>query len=214
MPVAKKKQKSAARLARENAYRTLVVDAAERVFATQGFAGAKIKDIADAAGLALGTVYALFDGKRDIFAAVHAQRGGLLLERIFVAIEEVDAPLPALARAQRAACEFYAEHPAYLGMHLFSGTSWAAPRLDVDEERLAFEPGIAWLVVLFERAQQRGEIVDERPETCARMYLSMIQVLLAEWHAEGFATPAVDVAARCERNMLRAFARGTSRRSG
>ena len=47
-----KDKKSAAIEARQAAYRGLILDAAERVFATKGFDGAKIKDVADAAGLA------------------------------------------------------------------------------------------------------------------------------------------------------------------
>jgi AcrR family transcriptional regulator len=206
MPVAKKKR-SAAREARQAAYRTLVVEAAERVFATKGFDGAKIKDIADAAGLALGTVYALFRSKRDVFIAVHALRGGALLNRILTAVEGFDSPFSALSRMQRSACEFYAEHPNYLRMHLYSATSWASPRLDVDEERRAFERGVRLLVMLFERAAADGELIEERPETCARIYLAMMQVMLAEWEAESFTTAAADVAARFDRHILRTLAR-------
>jgi hypothetical protein len=63
------------------------------------------------------------------------------------------------------------------------------------------------LAGFFERARARGELIDERPETCARLFLGMIQVLLAEWESEDFASSAAEVAARCERQMLRAFAR-------
>jgi AcrR family transcriptional regulator len=209
MPVARKK-KSAAREAREAAYRTLILAAAERVFGSKGFVGAKIKDIADEAGLALGTVYALFASKRDVFIGVHAQRGGALVQEVLAAIDGADAPFDALARAQRAACRFYAAHPFYLRMHLYSGTAWAAPRLDVDEEQRAYERGIGALVTLFARAAERGELVDERPETCAHLYLALIQVVLAEWEAGGFATSATEVAERLERRVLRTFAQSAS----
>jgi AcrR family transcriptional regulator len=205
MLVARRKKKTAARLAREAAYRALILAAAERVFAHKGFDGAKIKDIADEAGLALGTVYAIFASKRDVFIGVHAQRGGALLQEVLATIADADAPFVALARAQRAACRFYAAHPFYLRMHLYSGTAWAAPRLDVDEERRAYERGIAALVGLFARAAARGELVDEPPETCAHVYLALMQVFLAEWEASGFAAPAEDVADRLERRVLRTF---------
>src|SRR3954447_19102391 len=110
MPLARKK-KTAAREAREAAYRTLILAAAERVFATKGFDGAKIKDIADEAGLALGTVYAIFASKRDVFIGVHAQRAGALVQDVLAAMDGVEAPFEALARAQRVACRFYAAHP-------------------------------------------------------------------------------------------------------
>jgi AcrR family transcriptional regulator len=203
-----KKRKSTARVAREAAYRALVLDAAERVFATKGFDGATIKDIADEAGIARGTVYALFPGKRDVFIAIHDHRGGVLFGQVLVALEGIQSPFKAIACAQRVACEFYAQHPFYLRMHLCSGTSWSSPRLDVDEEWRLYQRGIESLAVLFARAADARELIDERPETCARMCLSMLQVLLGEWEAESFATPAAKVAARFERHMLRTFARG------
>ena len=205
MRVVRRKRKSAAHEARAAAYRTLILGAAERVFASKGFDGAKIKDIADEAELALGTVYAVFESKRDVFVGVHALRGGVLLQEVFAAIEGLEAPFEALAQAQRVACRFYAAHPYYLRMHLYSGTAWAAPRLDVDEERHAYDRGIAALVSLFARAAARGELIDERPETCAHLYLAIIQVVLAEWEAGGFAMPAAEVADRLERHVVRTF---------
>jgi AcrR family transcriptional regulator len=207
---AKPERKSAAIEARQTAYRRLILDAAERVFATKGFDGAKIKDVADAAGLALGTVYVLFPSKRDVFAAVHAQRGEALLAAGVAAARDAPTPLAALCRMQRAACEFYAAHPAYLRMHLFSGTAWAAPRLDVDEETRIYEQGMGALVAIFERAAARGELVaEEPPKSCARMCLAICQVLLSEWEAESFATPPGEVAARFERHVMRAIGRPT-----
>jgi AcrR family transcriptional regulator len=202
-----KTRKSGAIEARQTAYRGLILEAAERVFASKGFDGAKIKDVADAAGLALGTVYVLFPGKRDVFTAVHAHRGEALAARVAAATMEIREPFAALCAMQRAACDFYAEHPFYLRMHLYSGTAWAAPRLDVEEEQRSYDRGIGALVGLFEQAARRGELVDEPPSTCARLCLAMIQVLLSEWEAEEFKTPSADVAARFERMVMRSFAR-------
>jgi AcrR family transcriptional regulator len=205
MRVVRRKRKTAAREARAAAYRTLILGAAERVFASKGFDGAKIKDIADEAELALGTVYAVFESKRDVFIGVHALRGGALLQEVFADIEGLEAPFEALAQAQRVACRFYAAHPYYLRMHLYSGTAWAAPRLDVDEERRAYDRGVAALVSLFASAARRGELIDERPETCALLYLAIFQVVLAEWEASGFAMAATEVTDRLERHVVRTF---------
>jgi AcrR family transcriptional regulator len=206
------KKKSAAIEARQAAYRGLILEAAEKVFATKGFDGAKIKDVADAAGLALGTVYALFPSKREVFSAVHALRGETLVARTIEAATGAPSPLASLCRMLRAACDFYAQHPAYLRMHLYSGTAWAAPRLDVDEEREIFEQGMAALVAVFEQAASRGELVsDEPPARCARMCIAIAQVLLFEWEAECLATPAPEVAARFERYVMRAIAPAPSK---
>jgi AcrR family transcriptional regulator len=49
-----------------------ILGAARRVFARKGFAGASVDDVAEAAGLAKGTVYSYFPSKRDLYlAALH-----------------------------------------------------------------------------------------------------------------------------------------------
>ncbi len=45
------------RQARQGAYRDLILEAAQRVFAEKGYAEAKVADIAQATGVATGTVY-------------------------------------------------------------------------------------------------------------------------------------------------------------
>ena len=49
--------------------RGVIVDAAIKVFSSQGFADAKIHDIAQEAGVAPTAVYYHFDGKPDLFEA-------------------------------------------------------------------------------------------------------------------------------------------------
>lgn len=55
---------------------TEILDAARQVFALKGFSDATVDEIADAAGVAKGTVYLYFPSKRDIFVA--ALREGLV----------------------------------------------------------------------------------------------------------------------------------------
>ena len=62
------------RQARHGAYRDLILEAAQRVFAEKGYGEAKVADIAQAAGVATGTVYAIFPGKQDLYRAKRAGR--------------------------------------------------------------------------------------------------------------------------------------------
>src|SRR6185437_11283755 len=50
--------------------RSLLVDAAERVFAEKGFMAASLDDIAHAAGYTKGAIYKHFSAKEDLFLAV------------------------------------------------------------------------------------------------------------------------------------------------
>lgn len=50
--------------------REIILRHARRAFATEGYAGARIEPIARDAGVSTATIYALFDGKEELFAAV------------------------------------------------------------------------------------------------------------------------------------------------
>jgi AcrR family transcriptional regulator len=71
--------------------RRMILDAAVRVFARQGFHACRVSDIADEAGVAYGLVYHYFASKDEILDTLFLERWNVMLELI----REVDAqPLP------------------------------------------------------------------------------------------------------------------------
>ncbi len=73
--------------------RAVLLDAAKRLFVSQGFHGTSMRAIADEAGLALGGIYNHFGSKEDIFVAILAERHPFLIV------------LPAIQSAQGATVE-------------------------------------------------------------------------------------------------------------
>ncbi len=67
--------------------RRLILDAAVRVFARQGFHACRVSDIADEAGVAYGLVYHYFDSKDEVLDTLFLERWHLMLD----VIREVDA---------------------------------------------------------------------------------------------------------------------------
>ena len=67
--------------------RRLILDAAVRVFARQGFHRCRVSDIADEAGVAYGLVYHYFKSKEEVLDTLFLERWGILLQ----AIAEIDA---------------------------------------------------------------------------------------------------------------------------
>jgi TetR/AcrR family fatty acid metabolism transcriptional regulator len=67
--------------------RRLILDAAVRVFARQGFHTCRVSDIADEAGVAYGLVYHYFESKDDVLDTLFLERWELML----AAIDEIDA---------------------------------------------------------------------------------------------------------------------------
>jgi Transcriptional regulator len=77
----------------ETARRALILAAAEAVFVADGFARASMDDVAQRAGMSKRTLYALYDGKEALLAAMVDAR----VEKIFsrIAIGDNDGPLAA-----------------------------------------------------------------------------------------------------------------------
>ena len=67
--------------------RRLILDAAVRVFARQGFHACRVSDIADEAGVAYGLVYHYFGSKDEVLDTLFLERWNVMLELI----REVDS---------------------------------------------------------------------------------------------------------------------------
>jgi AcrR family transcriptional regulator len=67
--------------------RRVILDAAVRVFARQGFHACRVSDIADEAGVAYGLVYHYFASKEEVLDTLFLERWNVMLE----VIREVDA---------------------------------------------------------------------------------------------------------------------------
>jgi AcrR family transcriptional regulator len=91
--------------------RQRILDAAERVFAELGYHDASIVRITEAAGVAQGTFYIYFSGKRELFEELVAD----LNRRVRRAMSEAAEREPSRLAAERAGFaayfSFVAEHP-------------------------------------------------------------------------------------------------------
>src|SRR5258707_11189355 len=72
--------------------RRVILDAAVRVFARQGFRPCRVSDIADEAGVAYGLVYHYFNSKDEILDTLFLERWNILIATI---AEQDRQPLPA-----------------------------------------------------------------------------------------------------------------------
>ena len=179
---ARKRTRARAAEARTQMYRELVLESAERVFAEQGYHAARMQEIADEAGIALGTLYSVFPGKEDIFAVLHEVRGEAFLERIEPALHESAPAREALWHSVRGFVAFLLEHPDYFRVDLREGRSWAIG--DV-EASAAFQKGIAQWTDLIARGIDEGVFLDEDPGTLATTVFGLMQVRLAVLLASG-----------------------------
>lgn len=182
----RKKARDEAREARTGVYRQHILDAAERVFAERGYETAKVAEIAGLCGLSMGTIYAIFPGKAELYAALLDARGQELLGLARAVGARDLSPREALLALAEVYIDYFLDHPTFLRMHLRSGASWAlgpttgtATQVGYWQEIHALQAGI------FERGLAAGDFIDEEPSYLAKLFSAMDQVLLADWVARG-----------------------------
>jgi AcrR family transcriptional regulator len=204
----RRRPREEARKARNEVYRSHIVEAAERVFADRGFETAKVQEISQLAGLSMGTIYAIFPGKIELYAAVLEERAQELLALARTVAVRRDPPLETLHALVAVYIDYFVAHPSFLRMHLRSGASWAlVPASGADTRAEHWSDILALQAEIFGRGVSQGVFVDEDPVFLSRMFSAMDQVLLSEWVATGMKAPREELVRRLTELVERAFCR-------
>jgi len=202
--------KDGVKRAKLDMYRRLILEAAEQVFAEHGYDDAKMQDIAQGAGIALGTLYTVFPGKTEIYEAIQALRGREILESIFPALQGHDGVVDACKRGIDAYVRALVARPAFLRMHLRDGLSWTDPAsLRSGEEVATWERGMELAVRLLQAGIEQGFLhAESRPELLLKMLVAAHQVQLQDWLDRGARTQDIDaLIASMQHHFVRAFVR-------
>lgn len=102
------------------AFRTALLEAAERVFEHKGFGVAKMADIAKEAGVAVGTLYNYFDSKTEIFRAILVDGNAEFREHLAPALEQRD-PIKRITELVRRSFECIEQHGALFAIYVELG---------------------------------------------------------------------------------------------
>lgn len=196
------------RNAKASMYRTLVVEAAERLFAGRGYEGTKIQDVASASGLSLGTLYSVFDGKADIYEAVHDER----LRRLFTltgrAMRSEASAAERLLQGNRVFVLWLTEHPDYLRIHLNSGVAWSSNPREAGEGLIhAWRRGIDLMARVIEEAMRDGDLLAGDPIIAARLMAATQQVYISAWVESGTDEDASVLVEQIETQLQRSLFR-------
>src|SRR3954469_10240773 len=168
--------------ARQNAVdkRRMILDAAIRVFAREGFHRCRVSAIANEAGVAYGLVYHYFRSKDEVLDTFFPERWPLLLE----AIADVDArDLPIRDKLHAIASfiiDSYRNDPDLMKVIIVEVTRAANTfgRAHLAEIRQAYD-GIS---AIFATAQQNGTFrADISPEFATLCFYGAIEQLLTAW---------------------------------
>ena len=146
----KRSYSSAKREAQARETRQSILDAAQDLFVATGYAATTIQSIAERAGVAIQTIYAVFGNKRE-----------LLRQLIESAITGDDEPLPITQRAEahRVAAEPDARRRAELDAAMSrSITERVAPIIRVAREAAASDPELAAMMETVTAARRQEMI--------------------------------------------------------
>jgi AcrR family transcriptional regulator len=206
--VAGRRLQDKARQARHDVYRQHILEAAERVFAEHGFENAKLQDISRLAEVSMGTIYAIFAGKEELFRAILDMRGADLLEVARAGTQADIEPRAALERLIASYIDYFLAHPHFLRMHLRLGTSWVlGPSLSGEAQVRLWREIHTLQAELMRRGVAAGVFVDEDPAFLAKVFSALDQVLLADWVAGGMEMSRDAVVERMRRLVERAIVR-------
>jgi AcrR family transcriptional regulator len=160
--------------------RRMILDAAVRVFARQGFHTCRVSDVADEAGVAYGLVYHYFDSKDQILDTLFLERWDILLR----AIQQVDAeersPREKLYAITSFIVDSYRHDPDLMKVIIVEVTRAANSfgRTHLAKIREAYE----LIGAIVERAQAEGTFrTAVTPEFAAMAFYGAIEQVLTGW---------------------------------
>jgi len=101
---------------RSNNRRGPIIEAAARLFATQGFEATTMRDIANQAGILVGSIYYHFPSKEELFVAGYAAGMTYVQDAVLRAIVDETDPMQRLEKAIIAHCEALNHEDAILNI--------------------------------------------------------------------------------------------------
>jgi TetR/AcrR family fatty acid metabolism transcriptional regulator len=160
--------------------RRLILDAAVRVFARQGFHTCRVSDIADQAGVAYGLVYHYFSSKEQILDTLFLERWDVMLAAIAAADASDESPQRKLHAIAGFIIDSYRHDPELMKVIIVEVTRAANTfgLTHLDKIRDAYA-GIASIVAA---AQEDGSFRDDiTPEFAAQAFYGSVEQVLTGW---------------------------------
>ena len=170
-------------------FRRAILEAAEHVFSTCGFAEAKMADIADRAGLAAGTLYKHFESKEEIFRALLDHCGdefvrALDSEPVTPAASVRDQLIPLV----RAVLNHVEQRSAVFKLCLELGATdeWSIRRVGGVEAERRYKGYLARFTEVLAEGARKSEVrKDLSPEELALMLTGSLNAFIHGWFTRG-----------------------------
>jgi TetR/AcrR family transcriptional regulator, fatty acid metabolism regulator protein len=160
--------------------RRIILDAAIRVFARQGFNGCRVSDIADEAGVAYGLVYHYFRSKDEVLDTLFLERWNVLLDAIRETDRQEISPREKLYAIASFIVDSYRHDPELMKVIIVEVTRAANSfgQTHLGKIREAYE----LIANIVEKAQDEGAFKDTiTPQFAAMAFYGAIEQVLTGW---------------------------------
>ena len=160
--------------------RRIILDAAVRVFARQGFNGCRVSDIADEAEVAYGLVYHYFRSKDEVLDTLFLERWNVLLEAIRETDRQDISPREKLYAIASFIVDSYRHDPELMKVIIVEVTRAANSfaQTHLEKIREAYE----LIANIVEKAQDEGAFKDTiTPQFAAMAFYGAIEQVLTGW---------------------------------
>jgi TetR/AcrR family fatty acid metabolism transcriptional regulator len=160
--------------------RRVILDAAVRVFARQGFHTCRVSDIADEAGVAYGLVYHYFSSKDEILDTLFLDRWDVMLAAIAEADAAQISPRGKLHAIASFIVESYRHDPDLMKVIIVEVTR--AANTFGRTHLLKIRDAYRQIAAIVQRAQEQGIFRSEiTPEFAALAFYGSIEQVLTGW---------------------------------
>jgi TetR/AcrR family fatty acid metabolism transcriptional regulator len=189
--------------------RRVILDAAVRVFARQGFHTCRVSDVADEAGVAYGLVYHYFSSKDEILDTLFLERWDVMLEAIAEADASARSPRDKLSTIAGFIVDSYRHNPELMKVIVVEVTRAANTfgRTHLRKIRDAY----ALIAAIVSQAQEdrlfRAEVT---PEFAALAFYGSIEQVLTSWIFDSRVIPD-DELERAKTLIVETICRGLER---
>jgi TetR/AcrR family transcriptional regulator len=161
--------------------RDQILDAAEQVFARNGFHDASLREIAELAEFSVGAVYSFFEGKDDIYRAIFLRRAAAFMPEMQEVLGSEAAPLRQLLDLAAWQVGFFRRYPEWGRLVLREGAIAAPLTTPAGDPQIQqnFAAAQQAQADLFRRGQEAGDLRQGTPTVLARMFSGLVSAFQA-----------------------------------
>jgi len=177
-----------------------ILRAACKVFARKGFEGATVDDIAEAAGLAKGTLYVYFHSKRDLYRAALKQGIAALIEETQRDLDAAPTPAEKIRAFVAARLRFAEQHRDFVAIYQaeFGNLNPACCHKEIKN---LYSQQVAPLEAALQEASIDGQVRPIRAATAAFFVFELTCALITR-RLLGWSRASVDEDARLLFNLI------------